>query len=62
MIDGKVPFGNNTQRPIQSTDRCPLPGHGNHTWGECRANRYGNNNQGNQPQGQGNHYLSSLFI
>jgi hypothetical protein len=46
----------NTSR-IQNSDPCPLPGHGNHTWGECRSNRYNNeyqrNNSGNNT-GQGN--------
>ena len=41
--------GNN--RRIQASDPCPLPGHGNHTWGECNQNRYGSHAQsapGNQ--------------
>ena len=48
--------GGQTNRPqsqIQGTDRCPLPGHQGHTWGECRQNRFGNNAQGNNQQGQG---------
>jgi hypothetical protein len=32
----------NTPR-IQSTDPCPLPGHDNHTWDQCRTNRFAAN-------------------
>lgn len=51
---------NNSNR-IQNTDPCPLPGHGNHTWGQCRANRFNNEStQGNQAhnnnQNQGHRY------
>lgn len=31
---------NNSSR-IQPNDPCPLPGHGGHTWYNCRANRFG---------------------
>ena len=43
--------GNRTGNRIQNGDPCPLPGHGNHTWGQCRANRFNDdarNGQGNQ--------------
>ena len=30
--------GGRDTRRIQATDPCPLPGHGNHSWGDCRAN------------------------
>jgi hypothetical protein len=26
---------------IQANDPCPLPGHAGHTWGKCRANKFG---------------------
>ena len=29
---------NNNRQRIRSDDPCPLPGHGNHTWGECFSN------------------------
>ena len=48
--------GNNNNRNnnrIQNTDPCPLPGHGGHTWGQCRANRFNDESQ-RQGQGQGN--------
>jgi transposase InsO family protein len=44
----------NTSNRIQPTDPCPLPGHGNHTWGECRSNRYNNESQQNQRNNSSN--------
>ena len=40
--------GDKRQGRIQNSDPCPLPGHGNHTWGECRSNRYNNDYQANR--------------
>jgi len=46
-------YSNQGNRRIQNSDPCPLPGHQNHTWGECRTNRYNNESQRNRGQYQG---------
>ena len=38
---------NNNNR-IRNEDPCPLPGHGNHTWGNCRYNHFGSNYNNNR--------------
>ena len=45
-------------QPIQNNDPCPLPGHGGHTWGQCRRNRYGNatSESNNSGQRRGHNY------
>jgi hypothetical protein len=35
------PTSPSTYNRIQPSDPCPLPGHGNHSWDQCRSNRYG---------------------
>ena len=62
---------NSDARPgrIQPSDPCPLPGHGNHTWGECHSNAHNQakssnrnyqsrNNYQNQNQSRQNHHIN----
>lgn len=49
--NGSSNNSNNNNR-VRNSDPCPVHPNGNHTWGECRANRYSNEQQQNRGQQQ----------